>query len=196
MLVLASLSLNLYILFRLRRHFVLERMSWMLAGCIAGVPLGVWLLVRADEALLRRILGIVLLLTVAQRFVPLVKGKRWHPVWVGAPCGLFSGALSGAFATGGPPVVAYVQSQHFDRFRYVASVQLALALSAVVRVGCLGTARLLTWQLMALSALGAVCAVAGSWFGLHILKRLPERALRAVIAVMLLALAGKYLGFY
>lgn len=195
MLVLASLSMNLYILLRLRRHFSMRRMKWMLAGSVVGVPLGVWLLVEADETLLRNILGIILLLTVAQRFIPYIKAKRWHPLWVGAPCGLFSGALSGAFATGGPPAVAYVQSQRFDRFRYTASVQVPLAVAAVVRVVCLGAARMFTAQILMLSMLAVACAVGGAWLGLHALKRLPDRAVRTVVLVMLFALGIKYLFF-
>jgi uncharacterized membrane protein YfcA len=193
MLALASLSMNLYILFRLRSHFLLNRMKGMLAGAFFGVPLGVWFLVEADEIVLRRILGIVLLLTVAQRLTPFIKEKRWHPVWLGVPCGLFSGALSGAFATGGPPAVAYVQSQQFNRFRYAASVQVPLALAAGVRVGCLGVARLFTPRLLALSLLGVACAVGGAWLGLHALKRLPDRIVQTVVATVLLVLGVKFL---
>jgi uncharacterized membrane protein YfcA len=192
MLVLASLSMNVYIFVRLRGHFAFRRMAWMLVGAVIGVPVGVRLLVEADEPLLRRLLGVVLLLTVAQRFVPWIRKKRWHPVWIGGPCGLFSGALSGAFATGGPPAVAYVQSQGFDRFRYAASVQVPLAVAAAVRVGCLGAAGLFTPQLLAVSALGAGCAVGGSWLGLHALKRLPDNVVRGVVLAMLFLLGVRY----
>ena len=195
MLVFASLGINLFIFIRLRHHFSLDRMRWMLAGAVVGVPLGVWALVKADEVLLRRVLGVVLLLTVLQRFIPGIKAKRWHPFWAGAPCGLASGALSGAFATGGPPAVAYVQGQQFDRFRYVASVQIPLAVAAVVRVACLGAARQLTPQLFALSILSVGCAVGGAWLGLHVLKRLPEETVRIIALTMLLVLGIKYLAW-
>ncbi len=106
---------------------------------------------------------------------------------------MFSGALSGAFATGGPPAVAYVQSQHFDRFRYAASVQTALAIAAVVRIVSLGATRMFTPQLLTLRVLCLVCAVSGAWLGLHALRRLPDHAVRTVVLVMLLILGLKYL---
>jgi hypothetical protein len=193
MLVLAALSMNLYILLRLRQHFSLERMKWMLAGAVVGVPLGVWLLVQADETLLKRILGVVLLLTVAQGSIPFVKARRWHPLWIGMPCGLFSGALSGAFATGGPPAVAYVQSQRFDRFRYAAAVQVPLALAGAVRVVCLGAGGMFTTELLVLGIVGVACALAGAWLGLHALRRLPDQAVRNVVLTMLLVLGVKFL---
>ena len=193
MLVLASLSMNLYILFRLRKNFSFERIKWMLASTIIGVPLGVWLLIQADESLLKRILGVILLLTVVQGFIPALKKKPWHPVWLGIPCGLFSGALSGAFATGGPPAVAYMQSQQFDRFRYASSVQVPLAIAAAVRLLCLGATGMFTWELLALSTIGVVCAIAGAWMGLHFLKRLPAQAVRKVILAMLLILGINFI---
>lgn len=193
MLVLASLCLNLYILFRLRKNLSWQRMNYLLGATVVGVPLGVWLLVQADERLFRQVLGIVLLLTVVQQLVPFVRAKRWHPVWIGVPCGLFSGALSGAFATGGPPAVAYVQSQRFDRFQYAAAVQVPLAVAAVVRVACLGATGMFTRDLLALSGVAAVCAVSGAWFGLHVLKRLRDHAVRKVVVGMLLLLGIKYM---
>jgi uncharacterized membrane protein YfcA len=193
MLVLASLSMNVYILFRLRKNFSLERVNWMLASTIIGVPLGIWLLIQADESLLKRLLGFVLLLTVVQGVIPALKKKPWHPVWLGVPCGLFSGALSGAFATGGPPAVAYMQSQQFDRFRYAAGVQVPLAIAAVVRLLCLVATGLFSRELLAFSAMGVVCAIAGAWLGLHVLKRLPDQAVRKVVLAMLLILGIKFM---
>ena len=91
------------------------------------------------------------------------------------------------------PAVAYVQSQRFDRFRYSATVQTALAISAVVRILCLGATGLFTPRLLVFSMLCLLCAVAGAWLGLHALKRLPDRAVRTVVLGMLLLLGIKYL---
>ena len=114
-------------------------------------------------------------------------------MWLGAPCGLFSGALTGAFGTGGPPAVAYVATQGFDRHRYSASVQLALGVAALLRLPCLAAGGLLTWQILALSAAGGIAAAIGAWLGLHVLKALPEKGLRHVVMAMLLVLAVKNL---
>jgi uncharacterized membrane protein YfcA len=193
MLVLGSLSINIFMFVRLRSHFRTERVLPAIGAAVVGVPLGVWLLVRADETVLRRILGLILIATVVQRLLPALARKRWHPIWLGVPCGLLAGGLSGAFNTGGPPIVAYVSSQGFDRFRYAAAVQLLLGISAVTRIGCLTVAGAFTPRLAGLGAAGILCAVGGAWLGMHGLRRLSDRAVSRIVLVMLIALAVKYL---
>ena len=192
-LVLGSLSMNIFIFWRLRRHFHFDRVWPMMLSTLVGVPLGVWFLVKADPELLRRVLGVVLLLSVAQSFVPRVGKKRWHPFYLGVPCGVFSGALSGAFATGGPPVVVYVSKQGFDRFRYVATLQVVLGTSALARILCLGVSGLFVRRLVFLSVGGIVCGVTGAWLGLMVLKRIPEKAMKITIFVLLVLLGIRYL---
>lgn len=192
-LVLASLTLNCFIFYRLRSHFRWDRVLPMIVSTLVGVPLGVWILVAASEVLLHRLLGVVLLVTVVQNFLPGIGDKRWHPVGLGVPCGLFSGALAGAFATGGPPAVAYVSSQHFTRFRYSATLQLALGTSAVMRILCLGVSGQFTPRILLLSGLGIVCAIAGAWIGLHCLKWLSDEHLKKVVLAVLFVLGLKYL---
>jgi len=193
MLVLTGLSINGFIFWRLRSHFSWERMLPIALGGLAGVPLGVLLLAKADARALQIVLGIVLLMAVGQNLAPGLRNRKWHPLWLGAPCGVFSGALTGAFGTGGPPAVAYVAAQGFDRFRYSASVQLAVGMGGLLRLPCLAVGGLLSWQILAMSAAGGVAAAVGAWVGLHVLKRLPEKALRYVVTAMLLVLAIKNL---
>lgn len=192
-LVLASLTLNCFIFYRLRSHFRWDRVWPMIASALVGVPLGVWFLVASSEVLLQRLLGIILLVTVIQNFLPGVGDKRWHSIGLGVPCGLFSGALAGAFATGGPPAVAYVTSQDFTRFRYSATLQLTLGTSAIMRILCLGGSGQFTTRILLLSVLGMVCAVVGAWIGLHCLKRVSDETLRKVILAVLFLLGLKYL---
>lgn len=189
LIVFATLSLNLFIFWRLRASFRFDRLVPLIAGAAAGIPLGIMLLVRVDPAALQQILGVVLLLGVVQGFIPMLAGKRWHPVYLGVPCGLFSGALAGAFGTGGPPLVLYVSSQDFDRLRYSATLQFLFAVNGVMRSCWLAVSGLLTQRVLCLSVTAVCCAVIGAWLGLHMLKRMPERVLRRYVRALLLVLA-------
>lgn len=192
---LASLCMNAFIFWRLREHFRFDRIAPLMFAAVVGAPLGVLLLVHADAHLLKRLLGIILLLTVANGCVPRLADRPWHPIVLGVPCGLLSGALSGAYATGGPPLVAYVRSQGFDKFRYSATLQIVFALNTTIRLIALGATGVFTKRLLALSVWGIGCAVIGAWLGLHVLKRMPERILRRVVAGLLLVMGTKYLLF-
>ncbi len=185
MLVLANLSLNLFIFGQLREHFAWDRLRPFVAGAILGVPLGVLGLVWLDVALLKHLLGLVLVAAAGQALLPVAWRKPWPQYLAGLPLGLFSGLLSGAFGTGGPPTVAYVASQGFSRLRYAAGVQVVLGISGLTRLGCLLAGGLLTAPLAFQSACAALGAVGGAWLGLGILKRLSDRWARIGVAGLL-----------
>jgi uncharacterized membrane protein YfcA len=193
LLVLAGLSLNLYVLYRLRAHFRFERMLPFLVAAVVGVPVGVIFLVHADVVLLKQVLGGLLLLSCLQRAIPHLSGHRWDPVAIGVPCGLFSGALAGAFGTGGPPAVAYVASQNFDKFRWVATMQAVFGITALIRLFTLGAGGMLSMRLVGLSACGALGAVLGARWGLLLLKRISPPRLKWAVTILLLLLGVHFL---
>jgi hypothetical protein len=194
-LAIAGFAINVSIFFRLRKYFKKERMLPIIAGAIAGAPLGVCFLLNANQELIRLTLGIVLLIVVIQRLMPYLAKRRWHPFYLGIPCGLFAGALSGAFGTGGPPAVAYTASQHFERHRYVASIQAALGVGAISRIISLGIGGALTQKVIIDSLAGGAFAILGAAIGISILKRLPEELLKKLITTLLAVLALKYIFF-
>jgi len=193
LIVFATLSLNLFIFWRLHASFRFERLVPLIAGAAVGIPLGIALLIKADPVVLQRILGGVLLIGVGQGFIPRLAGRPWHPIYLGIPCGVFSGALSGAFGTGGPPLALYVSSQDFDRFRYSATLQFLFAANGIMRTAGLALSGLLTGRVLYLSTIAVVCAVLGAWLGLKVLRRLPDAALRQAVRGLLLVLAVRCL---
>ena len=89
---------------------------------VVSAPFGVLFLARAEPTILNLVLGAILIVSALQGMIPKLGKKRRHPVYVGVPCVLLSGALTGAFGTGAPPLVAFVSTQGYDRLRYAATV--------------------------------------------------------------------------
>lgn len=193
LLVLAGLSLNLYVFYRLREHFRFERMIPFLVASVIGVPFGVYFLVLADAVLLKQILGGLLILSGMQRLIPHLSRHRWHPLAAGVPCGLFTGALAGAFGTGGPPAVAYVASQNFEKYRWVATMQAVFGITSLIRLFTLSFGGVLTWNLLVLSACGGLGALVGARCGLSVLSQLPAVALKWAVTVLLFILGLRFL---
>ena len=185
----AAIFLNATVLWKLRRHIRVQGVLPLMACSVIGIPLGVRFLANSDPALFSGLLGVVLLVAVLKDFIPHLEDRPWHPVWVGMPMGMLSGLLSGAFGTGGPPVVAYVASQGYGRFRYVTTVQVILATNCLFRGEELIRQGLMTQRLFLLSLAGTVCVVVGSLLGLRILRWFSDKALRRVVSVILLILA-------
>jgi uncharacterized protein len=192
-LVLGGLGLNASLLLRLRTHFHPGRITPFLVAAVVGVPLGVLFLVQADTLFLTRFLGLLLLISAVQRIIPHLAKHRWHPVTLGIPSGLFAGSLAGAFGTGGPPAIAFVASQNFDRLRWAASMQAFFGITALTRLASLTVGGVLDQRLLLLSLAGAAGAVAGGTVGLTLLRRMSPKTSKFLIAAMLFALGAWFL---
>ncbi|MFO7975621.1 MAG: sulfite exporter TauE/SafE family protein [Candidatus Hydrogenedentota bacterium] len=187
-----AITLNIIVLWKLYHEVVFENI-WPLMVCsIVAIPFGVVFLKDSDPTLFKVLVGCVLVVAAARGFLHHKDSKPWGAYWIGAPMGALSGLLSGAFGTGGPPVVAYVSSQGYNRFRYAATIQLIFLLNGIVRTAELTRQGLLTQRLALLSAVGAGCVIGGALIGLRILKWFSDETLRRVVSAMLLLLALQF----
>ncbi len=195
--VLAALCVNFFMVHRLRSHLSLRRILPVMPAVLLGAPLGVWLLVHASIQLLNILLAAILLLaglqSLLREHLGRLIGRPWHPWFLGVPCGLLSGGLAGAYGTGGPPVVAFVLSQRFERRHYAGVVQLLLALGGLVRVFEMSRRGLILEPGLPLLLGSALAAVTGAGIGILILCRVPEKVFQRSIAVFLLLLAIRYI---
>lgn len=100
--------------FSLRGDVPWRRALYATALRMLTLPLGVWLLVQADNLnpdVVKQLLGGVLLIILAlQLFVRPEPRDELHPVW-GVLTFTLSGLLKGMVAMGGPPVVLWVMAQ-------------------------------------------------------------------------------------
>jgi len=184
----------LVMLARLRRHFTLRRVWPVFIGVAVGVPLGVRFFVASEAVWLEILLAGLMLATVIYKLVPHFSKRRWHPIYVGAPIGVFGGVLGGVLSTPGPPVVAYVSTQRFDRLRFAACLQGLFVASTGLRVIELVRTGVLTKDLFVISAAGAAPVVVGSLLGMWVLHRVSEKVFQRLVIVMLGLLGAWYLG--
>jgi uncharacterized membrane protein YfcA len=98
--VLASLQM----LPRVWRDIDWRSLRWLLAGAVAGTPVGVWLLASLPARLMQILLA-VLVLTAVLALATRIRAARLPGATGTAAIGGVSGALNGAFAMGGPPAI-------------------------------------------------------------------------------------------
>lgn len=185
---LPALTINLLILWQLRRHLHLKDVWGMGVAIAAAAPVGVAGYCLLDARVMNGVLALVLTAALLQPFVGRLARRPWHPFWLGVPLGLLSGLLSGAYGTGGPPAVAYVQSRHYERHRHVVGIQFLLAIGGVFRVFSLLLNRALDAAQWQRNMIGACVVPLGVWAGLRLLRRMPGVWLRRAV-LLLLALA-------
>lgn len=120
---LLALTTSAIITFRMRRFITWKRLIPILVTFIAISSVAICLLSRIHDDVLRKILGIVLMITSIYFafFSSRIKIKTTLPYQIGA--GSISGIMGGFFGMQGPPAVLYFISSEPDKNHYMAMVQ-------------------------------------------------------------------------
>ncbi len=140
--------------------------AWVTAGIMLALPFGYRFILRhGDAPVFRVVFGVSLVIFAVFRAVrPHVRrhiSTLWAPVF-----GAASGLLSGAFASGGPPVVIYLYAREDDprlAFGTIQAVFLGSSLYrlAVVLFGERGITSDILMPALALGPLVVLCTLAG-----------------------------------
>jgi len=118
-----SIFICLYLAWRLWEHIRFSEILPLLAGAAIGVPLGVMALTRLDPRIIKGCLGVFLMAYAAWSL--LSKEQERPPIsktWA-FPSGMGAGLLSGAFNTGGPPVVLYGNERQWSPNAFRGNIQ-------------------------------------------------------------------------
>ncbi|MGH8742616.1 MAG: sulfite exporter TauE/SafE family protein, partial [Burkholderiales bacterium] len=174
---------------RVRKGVRLDELGWLFPFMIAGVALGLTLLIRLPETALLATLGVFLVAYAAygmtRRSGPVRVSRMWAP-----PIGLAAGVLGALFGTGGVLTALYVGARLQDKDELRATAAAAVLINASTRVVLFGASGLLTQDGMLAAVLFLLPSLL---FGLFVGSRLhaavPARVVfRAVY--MVLAVAG------
>lgn len=171
----------------LRRDFRRAGMIELVGGSVLATPAGIWLLAALPAELLKRLIGLVLLVIVTLEWRGLyperLEGRGW-----GFGAGLAAGLLGGAIGTPGPPVILYAAAQGWSARTVKANIQAFLMINQAVILLGYWWAGLLDreiWRLTWLYALPAVAGLAGGMLLFACLDR--ERFRRVVFGVLFLS---------
>lgn len=194
---LLSLAINLALLLPARRALPWRRVAPLLAGGLAGVPLGVLLLAGVDPRLAEGLLGSVLLASSAGLL--LFRGVRLGPGRGAAlAAGALAGVLGGAFNANGPVVTLYAAARGWEKGETHAALQLTFLVSGLWVAALHGAAGITGRPVLVAAAVALPFLAAGSLAGWAVHRRLGEDryrrlllfALSAAGAALLLAAGG------
>ncbi|QID18299.1 sulfite exporter TauE/SafE family protein [Nitrogeniibacter mangrovi] len=167
------------------RHIDWRTLGAFLPGAVLGALLGSFVLVRLPPAVLYlSIAGFVLYLCWGPNLPRLVLG----PVGVAVAGAVTTFMTLFAGATG-PLVAAFIKQIHADRFRTVATFAAAMSMQNVLKISVFSHAGFDLWPWMPLWAAMVASGAVGTWFGLHVLRRLPDHHFRLLFNLVLSALA-------
>lgn len=173
---LLALTTSAMISFRMRKYITWKRLMPILLTFIAISAAAICMLTRMQDELLRRFLGIILMITALYFtfFSKRIKLKTTLPYQIGA--GTISGIMGGFFGMQGPPAVLYFISSEPDKNHYMAMAQtyflIGNAMMTIVRASNgFVTADVGRCYILCLAAV-LIGTVLGSWAFKHIPGRI------------------------
>lgn len=184
------------IFWRYRRYVLWGEVLPQLLGAAVGLPLGVLALKHLDPDPCVRALGVVIILYLGWSLWP--RGETDGPrrriarAW-GLPAGLLAGAFGGAFATGGPPVIAYGAARRLNPKTFKAVLQGFFVTASSVHLVLLGNAGILTADILLRSLIFLPLVPLGTWLGARYGDRLHPVMFRRLVLGALFLLALDYL---
>ncbi|HEY8708427.1 MAG TPA: sulfite exporter TauE/SafE family protein [Burkholderiaceae bacterium] len=175
------------VLMGLNNRRVIDRgeVKRLLPFMLAGMVLGVTLLVSVPERALLILLGVFVLAYSAWSLVLRPEVKPLSSRWAGA-FGTFGGVFTALFGTGGPIYTIYLARRLPDKTVLRATISGLLFLSALARLVLFTGAGLYAQpQVLPLAAVLLPCALLGLYLGNHLHHRLPQQRVVQLVWVIL-----------
>ena len=167
-----------------REHLARDELKALLPITFVGFVVGVTVLVKVPDVYLRTALGVFAVAVGIHGIVNPVVTRRVSRWW-SLPTGIFGGAMSTTFGTGGPIYATYLTARLSDKSQIRATMSTLIAISAIVRAVTYVVTGLVTVAL----ATGALLAAPFAWLGLKVGTRihvgLSQQQMRRVIGALL-----------
>lgn len=187
--VLIGTTNQVIVLYRTRQSLTLRTVGILSLLALVGLPIGNWIAESAilSEDILLTILALIVvsyaLYALVAPVIPYLKDDRW-----GSAFGFISGVLTGAYNTGGPPIVIYANARRWTPDAMRSNLQGFFLFKGVVLLVIHAGSRNFTTDVVmnyiyALPAIG-LGLLLGFWLYPHI----PAERFRQFVLVFLLVM--------
>lgn len=179
---------------RWRSYVTLRDLMPLVIPAALGVPIGVLVLTRVDAHVVTRLLGGVLVLyavyNLLGRGLPPLRNRAWA-----IAAGFSSGILSGAFNTGGPPVIVFADASGWTADRFRANLQTYFMLTSVFLLASHALTGNFTTTVYHTALIGVPALLVGQFVGVRLCRYINPARFRRLVLVLLLALGLQLLIF-
>jgi uncharacterized protein len=193
MVAILTLCVMLMNLWSVRHALQWRESSRILVTSLPATALGVYLLTSLNTKVLSAGVGVMILAGCVLMFwcPPRALLQRAWP-W-GYVAGLLGGIFGGALGTGGPPIVFYTMLRGWDKSETKGLLCAYFTVTGIWRIILLATQGIITTDTVRRSAILLIPALAASYLGIHIFRRLSTPVFRYATLALLVGLAVKSL---
>lgn len=122
--VMLSVVIALVIVIQDHRKIHFESAKWLILYALLGLPLGIYILLYADEKVVKIVLAaLILLYSLYSLFSKTSRVLLKESKWGLFVCGFLSGVLGGAYGLNGPPLVIYGNLRRWSPTHFRATLQ-------------------------------------------------------------------------
>lgn len=160
-------------------------------GIVLGVPIGAFFVSIISDSMLMLFLGIfVMIFVLLTALQPQLHVPSRHERSIGALVGLGGGILGALTTANGPIFVMYLVGLRIERSLFVSALSLFFIISGTLVSIAFWMVGIITVDQMAVAALCLLPALGGVRFGNWFGERVPAARFRAMVLVVLAALAA------
>ena len=167
------------------RHIDWKLIAVFVPGALLGAFIGSFVLVSLPPAMMYLTIALFILYLCWGPKLPKMVLGPWGTGIAGGVTTfmtLFTGAT-------GPLVAAFIKQIHVDRFRTVATFATAMSLQHVLKIAVFEAAGFPLVDWLPLLFCMVISGAIGTWVGLRVLKRMPERYFHRVFNMILTLMA-------
>ncbi len=169
------------------RHVPWRTVSWLFAGSLAGMPIGLAVLLFAPEDALRFGVGVSTIVMTAALASGLTLGDGGIGSELGV--GMVSGVLNTSTSMNGPPVVLYLQGVGHSPQPFRGGLSVFFAACSVVTMGAFLATGVVSSFAVGMAAAALPAVLAGSVLGHALLRRVEPALFRRLVFALLVAAA-------
>lgn len=179
---------------RWRAHVVPGELMQLVIPALFGIPLGVLILARVDAEVVTRSLGGILLIYAVYNLLGLVVPPLRNRAWAYL-AGFSSGVLSGAFNTGGPPVIVFAAARGWAADQFRGNLQAYFLVISVLLLAAHALTGHFTAAVWRTAWLGVPALVLGQLAGARLCRYINPDLFRRLVLLFLLLLGLQLLLF-
>jgi uncharacterized protein len=171
--------------------------DWRLIGrlvvpVLVGIGLGAWFLSLADDLVLRRTIGVIVLVLLVIGFWPEKVGA--HRPAVGTAYGAVAGFTTMVANSGGPPMNLYLLAAKYEKWRFLGTTAWFFFAVNLTKLPISIGQGMVRWDTAGIALLLAPVVLLGTWIGRLTIKRIEQKLFERLVTVFV-GVAGLYLLF-
>lgn len=184
MLVIYSIIMNSIILYKIREHVKLKRISILIISAIIATPIGTNMLINLNESFLKIIVGAIVT-TSALSFYFGYKIEIENEKIAYIPVGFISGLLNGSVSFSGPPVIIFLTNQGVEKQVFRATLTAYFWILNIMTTIIFAYKKLIDVELIRITGHLLPALVIGVLIGVKLGNRIKEETFRKLTTVLM-----------